>query len=181
MPENGIALPAGLNAGTFTKVEIAELSGVTIRFIERLCAKGVIIPHVVGGCGKGDKSRYAIMEALGVSVCAAFVKAGLHQEWGYAACQCLAAMEPGRLVLNLAAGRTFLALRPEGGGVLVKPYLSPNATRGDRLLLAQLNVGSIYRRLLARLMEKVPPHYRPGLGELADKIAEKVSAATEKT
>jgi hypothetical protein len=180
MAENLDAVSAAVAGSTLLKAELAELAGVSIRFIERLVGKGVIVPSDPGGHGRGLVSRFALMEALGVATCAAFVQAGLHVEWAYTACETLATMEPGKLLLDLAAGRTFLALRPEGGGVLVEPYLSPKATREDRLLLARLNVASIYKRLLARLLGKVPEEYRPALAELAARIGEQAAAASDK-
>jgi hypothetical protein len=57
---------------------------------------------------------------------------------------------PGRLLIDLKAGKTLLSLRPDGEGVLVAPSLPPHASREQRLMLANLNLAATYKRVFDR-------------------------------
>jgi hypothetical protein len=137
---------------TLTTPRLMEVAGVTRRQVQFLELAG-IAPLRRGKGGPGNAARWSIMQAVAAAYFRAFLDAGLHPSWAYAAARWVAAQHPGPLAEAFALGRTLLALCPDGRGVLVEPYLKPGATRAQRLSVAQLNLRKTYDRVLRKVEE----------------------------
>jgi hypothetical protein len=145
---------------TLTTAKLLAVTGLTRRQLQRLEEAGAVTPLRKGARGAGRPGTWSIMQAVGVAYSRAFLDAGLHPSWSYAAARWVAAQHPGPLAEAFALGRTLLALLPDGRGLLVEPYLKPGATRAQRLAVAQLNLRKTYDRVLRKVEELALPRKR---------------------
>jgi hypothetical protein len=153
-----------------TTDQLCELAGVSRRTLQSLIEAGAVVPTEKGAKGHGNSRGFTLMEALGVATAADWIRAGCDRSWCNAACAWVSRQNPGKLLVELAGGRTLLSLRPDGEGVLVAPSLGPHATREQRVMLANLNLAATYRKVFNRA------HAAASAGERAelDKIRARV-------
>jgi hypothetical protein len=137
---------------TFTTPELLEITGLTRSRLQQFEEAG-LAPLRKGRGGRGYWGTWSVMQAAGAAYGKAFIDAGCHHSWAYAAANWVASQHPGVLVVEFARGRTLLALLPTGEGRLVEPYLSPQATRQQRLTVVQLDLEKCYQRVWRRAME----------------------------
>jgi hypothetical protein len=138
---------------TFTTPHLLELTGLTRRQLQHMEEAGALTAHRKGRGGPGRAATWTVMQAVAAAYGKAFLDAGCHPTWAYAAAAWVAARHQGELAEALAQGRTLLALAPDGQSRLVEPYLKPGATREQRIAVAQLNLRAVQERLLRRAEE----------------------------
>src|SRR5262249_55020910 len=151
-----------------TTAELCELAGVTPRTLQSLLEAGAVVPADTGAKGRGNTRRFDLMQAVAVAHAADFIRAGCDRSWANAACAWVSRQNPGRLLVDLKAGKTLLSLRPDGEGVLVEPSLPPTATREQRLMLANLNLARCYKRVFDRAHARATPEERATLDRIRE-------------
>jgi hypothetical protein len=140
---------------TFTSAEVCELCGITPRTLQLMIAAGAVVPLIKGSKGRGNARRFSLTQAVAIAYGAAFLDANCHHDWAYEAVRFVASQTPGQLEAAFRQGRTLANLLPDhlGQSRLVKPYLKPEATREQRLMVDKLNLEAWYRRISRRAEE----------------------------
>jgi hypothetical protein len=136
---------------------ICELCGVSRRYLQRLVDEGLLIPRKRGQRFR-ESQIFDVMAVVGVSYGQAFKAAGADPFWRDEAVRFVAGLSVAELLAAVAEGKTFVALAPPGAvaqSQLIVPQLRPNASRADRLMLAQLDLQKVYWRTLRQLHEVV--------------------------
>jgi hypothetical protein len=160
-----------------TTVELCDLAGVTPRTLQSLIEAGAVRPVEAGAQGRGRTRRFDLMQAVGVSHAADFIRAGCDRSWANAACAWVSRQNPGKLLIDLKAGKTLLSLRPDGEGVLVEPSLRPGASREQALMLASLNLAATYKRVFARAHARATPAERATLDRIRQAVEQLAAKA----
>jgi hypothetical protein len=162
---------------TLTTPQLLEVAGLTRRQLQHLETAGAVTPLVKGRRGHAQAAQWSVMQAVAVAYAKAFLDAGCHHSWAYAAAAWVAGQQGGALVVEFARGRTLLSLLPTGEGRLVQPYLKPDPTREQRLKVAQLDLAKCYERVLLRMHALCPPQERQALDRQLRELQAKASRA----
>jgi hypothetical protein len=151
----------------FTTPPLLEISGLSRRQLQSFEQAGALRPLRRGRKGRGHSGTWGLMEIVGAAYGKAFLDANCDPSWAYAAAAWVARQHPGALGIEFAQGRTLLSLLSGRDGMLVVPYLPPEAKRATRLKAAQLNLQACYERTCRRAIE------------LAGRLAEEEQARQE--
>jgi hypothetical protein len=135
-----------------TSAQLIAVADITRRQLQQLEVTGALVPYG-GRRGKGSDSRWTVPDAVGAAYSRAFLLAGCTAWWAGAACAWVARQDESKVWADLYAGRTLLALTPDGHGRLVAPSFNPARTRETRIKVAMLNLRAVYERTLKRLAE----------------------------
>jgi hypothetical protein len=144
-------MTTSLTDGLFLSNQLCRLAQITRRQLQMLHEADDLVPtrHDKGGPLRGH--RWSVMQVLGAAYYAAFLRAGSHASWGHDAAAWVSRQDPEALFAALAKGRTLLSLSPDGRGWLVAPCLRPDASRKQRIMLAELDLAKIKDALGKRI------------------------------
>jgi hypothetical protein len=135
----------------FMTPQVLRVLGMTRRQLQQFEESARLAPAVRGTRGPGRPSRWTLWQVVALSYGKTMMDVGLHPVWAYAVARWLCRQHRGDTILAAAGkGKTLVAMGVDGVGRMVKPRLSPHASREQRLMVAQLNLLDHYNAIVGR-------------------------------
>jgi hypothetical protein len=133
-----------------TTEQVSTVTGVGPSLLYQFLLAGCLEPVVKGSKGRSLSRKFSVWQTVSLAYGAACLDAGCCRHYAFEAVRWLVGQYP-QFCGRVARGETLVALTPDGRGRLVKPEPPPDATRKERLALANLDLGVVWRTTLARI------------------------------